>query len=297
MRLSGSITALATPFTADGRLDTHAWQRLIERQIAGGTSALVVAGSTGEAAMLDADEYSTLIREAVTVVDGRVPVLAGSGASGTDATIRQTRLAAAQGIDAALVVTPPYVRPTQSGLIAHFTAVAERSEVPVVLYNVPSRTAGDLQPATVAELALHPNIIGIKEAVADEARVAALLPLRNDGFTVLSGDDPSACRSMLAGADGCISVASNAVPAAFARLCAAAMGGDMDGANSIDAQLAALYAFLGAEPNPTPVKALLAAMSLCANELRLPLQRLSTHHEGALADVVANVVELERCYR
>ena len=296
MQLSGSITALATPFTADGRLDVDAWQRLIERQIAAGTNALVVAGSTGEAAMLDAVEYATLIREAVGVVQGRVPVLAGSGASGTDATIRQTALATEQGIDAALVVTPPYVRPTQSGLIAHYNAVAGHSDVPVVLYNVPSRTAGDLLPQTVGELSAHPNIIGIKEAVADVGRIAALLPLRSDRFVVLSGDDPSACRSMLAGADGCISVASNAAPASFARLCAAATSGDAGTARAIDDRLAALYAFLGVEPNPIPVKALLAALSLCADELRLPLQRLSPIHGDALTDMAARVAALESTF-
>src|SRR5690606_39279123 len=137
-----------TPFTADGRLDVDAWQRLIERQIAAGTNALVVAGSTGEAAMLDAVEYATLIREAVGVVQGRVPVLAGSGASGTDGTIRQTALATEQGIDAALVVTPPYVRPTQSGLIAHYNAVAGHSHGPVLPYHPSSRTDGALPPPT-----------------------------------------------------------------------------------------------------------------------------------------------------
>lgn len=246
--------------------------------------------------MLEADEYATLIREAVSVVNGRVPVLAGSGASGTAATIRLTRLAAEQGIDAALVVTPPYVRPMQSGLIAHFTAVAERSDVPLVLYNVPSRTACDLLPETVSTLAAHPRIIGIKEAVADCDRMTALLALAPDDFYVLSGDDPSACRSILAGADGCISVASNIVPATFSRLCTAAAAGESDAANSIDGELAALYAFLGVEPNPIPAKALLAAMSLCANDVRLPLLPLSGEHDAALAEMAARVDQLESTF-
>lgn len=296
LHLSGSITALVTPFTPDGRLDIDAWHRLLERQIAGGTSALVVAGSTGEAAMLDADEYATLIREAVTVVNGRVPVLAGSGASGTAATIRLTQLATEQGIDAALVVTPPYVRPTQSGLVAHFHAVAEQCDVPLVLYNVPGRTGIDMKPGTVAELIAHPRIVGLKEAVGDPDRWAALYQLPGDGFSLLSGDDPTACRSIIDGADGCISVASNIVPGTFSRLCAAAATGESELANSIDGELAALYAFLGVEPNPIPAKALLSAMSLCADELRLPLQPLSGKYDGALAEMAARVAQLESTF-
>src|SRR5690606_29776014 len=159
------------------------------------------------------------------------------------------------GADAALVVTPPYVRPTQAGLLAHYRAVADEGGLPVVLYNVPGRTGCDMVPETTGELSLHPNIVGIKEARAEESRMEALLPYRRDGFVVLSGDDPTAARAMLAGADGVISVASNVVPATFARLAALARAGDAASADGLDAQLYALYHFLGVEPNPIPVKA------------------------------------------
>ena len=219
MRLSGSITALATPFAADGAVDTDAFARLIDLQVAAGTSAVVVAGSTGEAAALEDSEYRALLAFAVHRIGGRIPVLAGTGASSTTRTLTLTRLAADIGADAALVVTPPYVRPTQSGLLAHYRAVAEEGGLPVVLYNVPPRTGCDLLPETAGALSAHPNIVGIKEARAEPDRMQALLRHRGEGFAVLSGDDPTAARAMLAGADGVVSVASNVVPGAFRRLC------------------------------------------------------------------------------
>ena len=197
MRLSGSITALATPFDADGELDLDAWRRLIAMQLDGGTQGLVVAGSTGEAAALFDAEFDTLVRCAVEQVAGRVPVLVGTGLSNTIKTVEQTRRAALLGADAALVVTPPYVRPTQAGLVAHYRAIADDDALPVVLYNVPGRTGGDLLPETVAELCGHPRIIGIKEARNEPERMQELLRYRDDGFAVLSGDDPTACRAML----------------------------------------------------------------------------------------------------
>lgn len=292
MRIHGSITALATPFTAAGSIDFDAWQRLVERQLAAGTQALVVAGSTGEAAALDDEEYDRLLARAVELAAGRVPVLAGTGLSATAKTVRQTRRARDNGADAALVVTPPYVRPTQEGLVAHFLAVAEQGGLPVVLYNVPPRTGGDLLPETVARLCGHESIIGIKEARAEPERMQALLALRGKGFAVLSGDDPTACRAMLAGADGVISVASNVVPAAFRRLCDRARAGDADSAGSLDARLQPLYRFLGVEPNPIPVKALLARQGI-GHGLRLPLQPLSSAHEVALEEMAVLVADIE----
>jgi len=164
LQLSGSITALATPFTADGALDLDAWRRLLDLQLAGGTQAVVVAGSTGEAAALYDVEYDALLRSAVEHIAGRIPVLAGTGQSNTAKTIEQTRRARALGADAALVVTPPYVRPTQAGLLAHYRAVADDGALPVVLYNVPGRTGCDMLPDTVAELAGHARIVALKEA-------------------------------------------------------------------------------------------------------------------------------------
>lgn len=285
MRLTGSITALATPLTASGEIDFDAWTRLLQAQLDGGTQAVVVAGSTGEAAALHDAEYDALLRSAVAQVAGRIPVLAGTGHSNTAKTIEATRRAAALGADAALVVTPPYVRPTQAGLRAHYRAVADDGALPVVLYNVPGRTGCDLLPETVAELAPHERIVGLKEARSDAERMQALLPLRSRQFALLSGDDPTALRAMLAGADGVISVASNVVPAAFARLCALAHANEADDAREMDARLQPLFAFLNLEPNPIPVKALLARLGI-GRGLRLPLTSLDDAH-AAQADAIA----------
>ena len=285
MHLSGSITALATPFTAAGDLDLDAWARLLDAQLAGGSRGIVVAGSTGEAAALTDDEYMTLLRSAVARVGSRMQVLAGTGQSNTARTIAQTRLARDGGADAALVVTPPYVRPTQDGLVAHYEAVAAQGGLPVVLYNVPGRTGCDLLPETVARLCRHPGIVGLKEARGDEARWNALYPLAGDDFALLSGDDPTFVRAMLGGARGVISVASNVVPRAFARLCSLAAAGEGGAARALDARLQPLYDFTGIESNPIPVKALLARQGL-GHGLRLPLLPLSPPH-AALADEMA----------
>ena len=292
MRLSGSITALATPFTAAGELDLDAWKRLLQAQLDSGTQGIVVAGSTGEAAALYDTEYDTLLRSAVEHVAGRIPVLAGTGLSNTARTIEQTRRAAALGAEAALVVTPPYVRPTQSGLLAHYLALADDGALPVVLYNVPGRTGCDLSPDTAASLAPHPRIIGIKEARSEPERMQALLALRGDGFAVLSGDDPTAARAMLAGADGVISVASNVVPAAFRHLCDLARGRRDADAQEWDRGLHALYDFLNLEPNPIPVKALLARLGI-GHGLRLPLTALEDAHAARADAMTAAIRALE----
>ena len=292
MRLSGSITALATPFTAAGEIDLDAWQRLLQGQLAGGTSGIVVAGSTGEAAALYEAEYDTLLRTAVEIAGGRIPVLAGTGLSNTAKTIELNRRVAALGADAALVVTPPYVRPTQAGLQAHYRAIADDGALPVVLYNVPGRTGCDLLPETAAGLAGHERIIGIKEARSEAERMQALLPLRSDGFAVLSGDDPTAARALLAGADGVISVASNVIPRAFARLCALARSGSREDAEAWDGQLQEVYDFLGVEPNPIPVKALLARQDI-GRGLRLPLTMLAAEHNVRATQVADLVGRLE----
>jgi 4-hydroxy-tetrahydrodipicolinate synthase len=297
LRLSGSITALATPFTATGELDLDAWRRLLRMQLDGGTQALVVAGSTGEAPALFEPEYDALLRIAVEAARGAIPVLAGTGQPNTAKTIEQTRRVAALGADAALVVTPPYVRPTQAGLLAHFRAVADDGALPVVLYNVPGRTGCDLLPETAAALAGHERIVGIKEARAEPERMAALLPLRGDGFAVLSGDVPTAMRAMLAGADGVVSVASNVLPRAMRRLCDLARGArDTDAARALDARLQPVFAFLGAEPNPIPLKALLARMQL-GHGLRLPLTPLSPALAGDADRFATAVNEIEHACR
>ncbi|HSX61208.1 MAG TPA: 4-hydroxy-tetrahydrodipicolinate synthase [Tahibacter sp.] len=288
MNLSGSICALATPFGSDGTLDLDAFARLIERQIAGGTQAVVIAGSTGEAHALTDGEFEELVSFGVRRIAGRIPVLVGTGGANTAKTIAVTRQAKDLGADAALVVTPYYVRPTQDGLCAHYVEVADAG-LPVVLYNVPGRTGCDLLPVTVARLAAHPNVVGIKEAVADAQRIEDLLALRSDTFRVLSGDDSTALRSLFAGADGVISVANNLVPVPFRALCDAARGGRRDAAAALDAQLQPLFDALGVESNPIPLKWGLALQGIGSSRPRLPLTELSPNHQDRLRDLLMNL--------
>lgn len=255
----------------------------------GGTRALVAAGSTGEAAALEDAEYVQLIEAAAERVRGRIPLLAGTGLSSTRRTIAQTRRAAAAGADMALVVAPAYVRPTQEGMYRHYSEVADHGGLPVMLYNVPARTACDLLPETVARLRRHGNIVGIKEAVAEPARMDALLDLRDEGFSVMSGDDPTAARALLAGASGVISVAANVAPKLFAAMCAACARRDEEGALALDRRLHRLYALLGVEPNPIPVKWCLSLLGFGGPGLRLPLLPLSAGHHSEAAAVLAEL--------
>lgn len=279
MQLKGSITALTTPFAESGLIDLNAWRAQIDVQLNAGSSGVVVAGSTGEAANLSDEEFCQLIELASIRIGSRALILAGTGLSSTSKTIRQNKLAKRTGAHVALVVTPPYVRPTQAGLIAHYHAVADASEIPVCLYNVPGRTGCDMLPDTVATLSMHENIIGLKEAVADESRWQALHPLASPRFSLLSGDDETFARSMAGGAQGVVSVASNAVPATFARICRYLEERNLDEAFALDGKLRELYAFLGVEPNPVPIKAIMQIMGF-GHGLRLPLLPLSDDYTG-----------------
>ncbi len=292
MALSGIITALATPFLDDGTLDLAGWENLLRRQLAAGVQGVVVAGSTGEAAALSDEEYDQLLRMASDIVGPRIALIAGTGMSATARTVAQTRRAAAAGARYALVVTPPYVRPTQQGLHAHFVEVAEHGGLPVILYNVPGRTGCDMLPETVVGLRAHPGIVGIKEANTDPARMPALLALRGEDFAVFSGDDGSAVQAMLAGADGLISVGSNALPATFRRLCDLARQGEDSAARALDEQLRPFHAFCGIEPNPIPIKALLQRAGI-GHGLRLPLLPLSAAHHAAADRLAASATALE----
>ncbi|MBB6247639.1 4-hydroxy-tetrahydrodipicolinate synthase [Rhodanobacter sp. A1T4] len=275
MNIRGSICALVTPFAADGALDLPAFGRVIDYQLAGGTQALVVAGSTGEAHMLEHDEFDRLLAYAVERVARRVPVIAGTGEAGTAKTIALTRRAKALGVDAALVVVPYYVRPTQEGLRRHYLDVADHGELPVLMYNVPSRTGSDLLPETVASLREHPAIIGIKEARGDRERISALAELVSPDFVYLSGDDDSAGEAMLAGAAGTISVVVNLVPQAFRALCDAAIAGDKAGTARCHAAIEPLLQALNCAPNPIAVKAGLPVLGLGLAVPRLPLVELN----------------------
>ncbi|MFC4762814.1 4-hydroxy-tetrahydrodipicolinate synthase [Dyella koreensis] len=274
MNIRGSICALVTPFTADGALDLDAFGRLLDYQIAGGTQAVVVAGSTGEAHMLEHDEYDRLLAFAVEKVAKRIPVIAGTGEAATAKTVALTRRAHALGADAALVVAPYYVRPTQEGLRRHYLEVAEQGGLPVLLYNVPTRTACDLLPETVAALREHPAIVGIKEAIGSDERIHALAELVRPDFVYLSGDDGTAGKAMLAGAAGTISVVANLAPKAFRALCDAATGGDKAATARCDQALAPLVEALNCAPNPIAVKAGLPSLGLGTAALRLPLVEL-----------------------
>ncbi|MEO8779288.1 MAG: 4-hydroxy-tetrahydrodipicolinate synthase [Rhodanobacter sp.] len=275
MDIRGSICALVTPFAADGALDLAAFGRVIDCQLDGGTQALVVAGSTGEAHMLEDDEFDRLLTFALNHVAGRVPVIAGTGEAGTAKTIAATRRAHALGADAALVVTPYYVRPTQEGLFLHFSAVADQAGLPVLMYNVPSRTGCDLLPDTVRRLREHPAIIGIKEARSDRERISALAELVRPDFVYLSGDDASAGVAMLAGAAGTVSVVANLAPKPFRALCDAASSGDQSATARCHAVLEPLLQALNCAPNPIAVKAGLPCLGLGLARPRLPLVELS----------------------
>ncbi|MEO6968419.1 MAG: 4-hydroxy-tetrahydrodipicolinate synthase [Rhodanobacteraceae bacterium] len=274
MEITGSLCALATPFTATGALDLDAFAHLLDHQIEGGTQGVVVAGSTGEAHLLTEHEYERLLAFAVEHVARRIPVLAGTGEAATAKTIALTKRAHALGADAALVVTPYYVRPAQDGLRRHFLEVAEHGGLPVMLYNVPSRTGCDLEPETVAELRHDARIIGIKEARSDIERIRGIAQLARPGFVYLSGDDGSAAEAMLAGASGVVSVVNNLVPSAFRAMCDTARSGDPVKTARHAQALRPLLDALNCAPNPVAVKAALAELGLCRATVRLPLLEL-----------------------
>ena len=272
---SGSLVALVTPMLDDGALDMPAWDRLLDLHLSSGTAGVVVGGSTGESVALSEVEQDLLLARARRRAAGRMAVIAGVGGSSTAAVAARVRGLAAAAPDALLVVTPAYNRPTQDGLYRHFATLAAAAPAPVLLYNVPARTAVDLLPATVASLAAHPRIVGIKEAAGDLVRVRELLTLVPRGFAVLSGDDPTACEAVLAGARGVISVTANVVPAAVAAVMAAALRGERELALRLDADLQPLHQALSLEANPIPVKWALAEMKMINPGIRLPLTWLS----------------------
>jgi len=285
----GSIVALVTPFESSGEIDFHALQRLVTMHLDAGTDGIVVAGSTGESVNLNAGEVAALVDAVISQVSGQVPVLAGTGSPSTERTIAATQLAESLGASAALVVTPCYNRPPQRGLVAHFRAVADSCDLPIVLYNVPSRTGVDLLPETVHELSSHPNIVGLKEAVGTVERNQQLLAFCDDEFCLLSGDDPTCLQVMEMGAKGVISIAANVVPGHLHELCSAADKGDFTLARKINNQLLDLYEAIMLESNPIPVKWALHEMSLCGPDLRLPLLELSQQHRSVMRRCLAKL--------
>ena len=278
----GSLVALVTPMRADGAVDEEALRALVELHVAEGTDAIVAVGTTGESATLSEAEHCRVIARVVEFAAGRIPVIAGTGANATDEAIRLTRCAREAGADACLLVTPYYNKPTQEGLYLHHRAVAEAVDIPQILYNVPGRTAVDMQPETVARLAEIPNIVGLKDATGDLDRFHRERELCPGDFAIYSGDDATAMELMLAGARGDISVTANVAPRLMHEMCVAAIDGDREQAAAINERLMPLHKGLFVESNPIPVKWALHEMGRIPEGIRLPLTPLSQPYREPL---------------
>jgi len=278
----GSMVALVTPMLNDGTVDKPALAELVEWHVESGTDAIVAVGTTGESATLSVPEHAEVITQVVQLVNGRIPVIAGTGANSTAEAIELTEHAASAGADACLLVTPYYNKPTQEGLYLHFTAIAAAVAIPQILYNVPGRTALDMSPDTTARLSSVNNIVGIKEAFGTVERIQELLQKTEDDFMIVTGDDATAMESMLAGCHGDISVTANVVPKAMADMCRAAIAGDRAAAEKANAPILDLHQLLFTESNPIPVKWAVSAMGRCGPTLRLPLTPLASDYHQSL---------------
>lgn len=283
----GSMVALVTPMRDDGAVDFAALDRLVDFHLESGTHAIVAVGTTGEASTLDVDEHVGVVEAVVRRVHGRIPVIAGTGANATREAIDLTRRATDVGADACLLVTPYYNKPTQEGLYQHFRAVAEATSVPILLYNVPGRTACDMLAETVIRLAGIPRIVGVKEATGDIGRGAAIRTATPPGFALISGDDASAVELAAVGATGVISVTANVAPAQMHAVWEAVHAGALDRARELDRPLAGLHKNLFVESNPIPVKWALQEMGLCGGHLRLPLTPLATEKRAHVREALA----------
>ncbi len=269
-RFRGVLPALITPFR-DGAVDEDAFARLVERQIEGGVHGLVPAGTTGESATLSHDEHRRVVELCVKPAAGRVPVIAGAGSNSTAEAIELTRHAKAVGADAVLMVTGYYNRPSQEGLFRHYEAVSAAVDMPVLVYNVPGRTAVDVSNETLARVAKLKNIIGVKDASGDVSRVSLQKLMCGEDWVLLSGDDPTALGYMAHGGHGCISVTSNVAPRACAEFFDACLAGDYDQARALQARLIRLHKALFLDASPAPTKFALAELGLCSEEVRLPI--------------------------
>jgi 4-hydroxy-tetrahydrodipicolinate synthase len=276
----GSLVALVTPMREDGTIDEAAVQRLVDFHVEQHSDALIVVGTTGESATLNEQEHCQLLRRTVEMAAGRIPVIAGTGANSTREAIDLTRCGLDAGVDACLLVTPYYNKPTQEGLYQHYKAVAEAVPIPQILYNVPGRTAVDMLPETVARLAPIDNIIAIKDATGNMDRARRLIECCGEQLDIYSGDDATAMELMLLGGKANISVTANVAPRAMHDMCAAALAGDRETASAINAPLESLHRYLFVESNPIPVKWALYEMGLIPDGIRLPMTSLSAeHHE------------------
>ncbi|MCA0175132.1 MAG: 4-hydroxy-tetrahydrodipicolinate synthase [Proteobacteria bacterium] len=273
--IAGSIVALVTPLHDDGRVDFDGLKALIDWHIAEGTDVIGVVGTTGESATVSVEEHCEVVRVAVAHVAGRVPVMAGAGANSTAEAIHLSRYAQQVGADCTLSVAPYYNRPSQEGMYQHFKAIAEAVDLPMMLYNVPTRTASDLLPETVRRLADVPGIFGIKDATGSIERASWLIKDAPEGFAIYSGDDSTAVALMLLGGRGHVSVTANVAPRAMHQMCAAALAGDVTRARALHLQLLALHRDLFCEPSPAPTKWALAQLGRCRATVRLPLVPLT----------------------
>jgi len=285
--IQGSIVALVTPMEEDGSLDVAGLRKLVEFHIEQGTDGIVAVGTTGESATLNPEEHCEVIRRVVEQVNGRVPVIAGTGSNSTAEAIELTREAKSVGADACLLVTPYYNKPTQEGLYLHHKAIALAVDIPQILYNVPGRTGCDLLPATAARISYLPNVIGFKEATGKLERLPEILRLSKPGFLLYSGDDATGAEFCLRGGHGVISVTANVAPRLMHEMIAAALAGDRAKAESIDAKLAGLHRDLFIESNPIPAKWAVFALGLAKQGIRLPLTWLSEDCQAAVRAAMA----------
>ncbi len=290
-KLSGYAPAVPTPFDDGGDVDVGSFEQFCERQIREGATALVVCGTTGEAPTLRPAEHHILVRTAVDVARGRVPVIAGAGSNSTAHAIELTKDAEACGADAILSVVPYYNKPVQHGLYAHFSAIAQSSELPVILYDVPSRTACGLGDETIARLAELPQIIGVKDATGDVTRLSRLRPLVGPEFRLLSGDDATALAFLAEGGNGCISVTSNVAPGLCRAMYLACKQGQLSKTHQFARPIAQLTAALFRESNPAPVKYALSMLGLMSAKVRLPLVELSEPSRSAVAATLERICD------
>ena len=290
--LKGSLVALVTPMEEGGEVDYESLEKLIDWHINQGTNGIVSVGTTGESATLDVDEHVQVIKHTVEHVNSRVPVIAGTGANSTSEALELTQESKQNGADFALIVTPYYNKPTQKGLISHYTKLANEVDIPQILYNVPSRTACDILPETVKILSTHNNIVGIKEAVDSKERIDDLISIssNNQNFQLFSGDDPSFIKMIQKGGDGVISVAANVVPNKISEICKLVEEKKHDEATFIDGTLSNLYDLLFIESNPIPVKWMLFKMNLIKNSIRLPLEELDEIYQE---DIINEMLKLK----
>ncbi len=292
--LRGCGTALVTPFTKDGDVDEAALRALVEWQISEGIDFLVPCGSTGEAATLDTQEHLRVVAITAEVAAGRVPVIGGAASNDTRKAIALSKAVIDAGATYLLHASPMYSRPPQRGIVQHFKSIAEAVTRPVVLYNVPARTASNMDAITTLTLAAHPNIVAMKEASGNLPQIEEILRNRPDGFSVLSGDDALTVQLMSRGANGLISVVANAVPRAMSAVTRAMLAGDANTAHQIDGTLKSLYRASGVESNPIPIKAAMHLLGRAANVLRLPLVPLADEHLNAVHDALVSAGALVR---